>query len=154
MLENTNIMKKSCMISRIFLSIITFILFQILFINEDISWKILPFIFSLIVFVISYPSSIVSKKLIHIGDKLERKKIKILYYAIILPIILFLLLGVIIGIMYFIFELFPTQNEFGAALGQGLLFLFMIIVITIFLVVPYIQTLIILIIRHFVKKSF
>lgn len=144
-------MKNVYLIARIFLVIITFIIFNVMFMNEDVSWKFLPAIFALIVFGISYPSSIISKKLINIGNRLKNKNIKFLYYAIVLPIISFLLLSSIILVMYFIYENFPIQNEFSLVLGQGLMFLFLIILITICIVVPYIQTLIVLIIKHFIK---
>ena len=43
-------MKKSYLISRIILTVMTLIIFNIIFINEDVSWRILPFIFAAIVF--------------------------------------------------------------------------------------------------------
>lgn len=146
----TKTMKKLYAVSRIFLVIITFIIFNIMCINEDVSWKIVPFMFALIVFGISYPSSIISRNLISMGDKLE-KRLKIVYYVIVLPIILFFLLCVIFVTMYFIFEVLPIHNSFNVALGQGLMFLFLIAVITLCVVVPYFQTLIILVIKHFIK---
>lgn len=141
-------MKKSYMLSRMILVIITFILFHVMFINEDRSWKALPLIFSFIVFCVSYPSSIISRKMI--GFKTKRAR-KILYYSFILPLILFLLLSVILGVIYFLFEVFSTQSGFDTTLGQGLMFLFFVIVITICIVLPYIQTILVLIINRFIK---
>ena len=59
-------MKKIYMISRVILVIITFIIFKIMFIHEDSSWTIVAFIFSLIVFIVSFPSALISLSLIHI----------------------------------------------------------------------------------------
>lgn len=56
-------------------------------------------------------------------------------------------------IIIFIYELTPIPNEMGAALGQALIFLFYIAVGTIGIVLPYIQTLIVLILNQFVKNN-
>lgn len=85
------IMEKSYKISRVILAVMTFIIFNIMFIHEDVSWKILPPIFAIIVFVISFLSSMISKLLINVGNKLKSKLIKILYYIIALPICVFIL---------------------------------------------------------------
>ena len=144
------VMEKSYKISRIILVVMAFIIFNIMFINEDVSWKILPPIFAIIVFGVSYPSSVISRLLINIGNKLESKLLKILYYVIALPILVFML---ILGIYtIFIINTIPTPNEFGAALGQALLGLFCIAVGTICVIVPYIQTLIVLVLKRFVKE--
>ena len=57
------IMKKSYKLSHIILAILAFLIFNVMFINEDISWKFLSFIFSLITFRMSLPSSIISTKI-------------------------------------------------------------------------------------------
>lgn len=145
-------MEKSYKISRVILAVMAFIIFNIMFIHEDVSWRILPPIFAVIVFGISYPSSVISRLLINIGNKLESKLLKILYYVIALPIISFLLFYGIYAIMFFIFESIPTPNEMGAALSQALLLLFCIAVGAICVIVPYIQTLIVLILKRFVKN--
>lgn len=144
------VMEKSYKISRIILVVMAFIIFNIMFINEDVSWKILPPIFAIIVFGVSYPSSVISRLLINIGNKLESKLLKILYYVIALPILVFML---ILGIYtIFIINTIPTPNEFGAALGQALLGLFCVAVGAIGVIVPYIQTLIVLVLKQFVKE--
>lgn len=145
-------MEKSYKMSRVILSVIAFIIFNIMFINEDVSWKIFPLIFAVIVFGISFPSSVISRKLINIGNKLESKLLKILYYAIALPTISFLLFYGIYAIMLFIAESIPTPNEMGAALSKALFLLFCITIGAICIIVPYIQTLIVLILNRFVKN--
>lgn len=143
--------KKIYMISRIIIAIVTFIIFNIMFTNEDESWNFLPPIFSLIAFVISFPSSIVSKKLINIGGRIQNKLLKFLYYSIALPVISFLVFWIMYVIMNFISDSIPTPNDFASALGQALKFLFFLTVGTICIIVPYIQTLIVLLIKSFIK---
>lgn len=145
-------MEKLYKISSILLTVVTFIIFNIMFIDEDITWRIIPFIFAAIVFGLSFPSSVISKKLINIGDNLESKLLRILYYVIALPIISFLVFGGICLIMYFIHENIPTPNEMGAALGQALIFLFLVAVVFICVILPYVQTVIVLILNRFVKN--
>lgn len=65
-------MEKYYKISRVILVIATLIISEIMFINEDESWRIIPFIFSVIVLGFSFPSSIISKKLINFEKKLEK----------------------------------------------------------------------------------
>lgn len=145
-------MEKSYKISRVILAIVTFIIFNIMIINEDVSWKIIPFVFGAIVFGLSFPSSVISKKLLNIGNNLESKFLRIFYYIIALPIISFLIFGVVCLIMYFIYENIPTPNEFGAALGQALIFLFFVATVFICVILPYIQTVIVLVLNRFIKN--
>ena len=144
-------MKKIYMISRIALAIITFILFSIMIINEDSSWNIVPIIFSLIVFGLSFPSTIFAKKIIEIGNKIENTFLKILYY-IILPIALLVIcLAFYMGILY-IYDIFiTTPNEMGSTLGQALLILFISAVVVIMVILPYIQAIIINILKRTIK---
>ena len=146
-------MEKSYKISRIIIAVITFILFSIMIINEDESWNFIPLIFAVIAFGLSFPSTLISRKLITIGNRLESKILRGLYYVIIVPVIAFLILYGMCTIVLFIFELTPAPNEMGAALGQAFIFLFWIAVGTIGIVLPYIQTLIVLILNRFVKDE-
>lgn len=144
-------MKKEYRISRYVLLILVFLIFNIMFINEDKSWLILPPIFALITFGLSFPSSIVSKKFIKIGDNIKNKILKILFY-IFLPIILLLISGVIIAIITLPFECFIIDvDDLGIALGQVLSFLFLIMIIIIAVILPYVQTVIVLALRKFKK---
>ena len=147
------IMKKSYKLSRIILAILAFLIFNIMFINEDITWKSLSFIFSLITFIMSFPSSIISKKIINLGNNIKNNMIKILFYIIILPIIIFILSILIYLFNILIFDIFPISNDFSTELGQGLLILFLITVEIICIIVPYIQTLIVLILKQMIKNK-
>lgn len=147
------IMKKSYKLSHIILAILAFLIFNIMFINEDISWKFLSFIFSLITFIMSFPSSIISKKIINLGNNIKNNMIKILFYIIVLPIIIFILSILIYLFNILIFDIFPISNDFATELGQGLLILFLITVEIICIIVPYIQTLIVLILKQMIKNK-
>ena len=146
-------MKKTYMISRIILTVITFVLFSIMVINEDTSAKIIPIIFSSIVFGLSFPSTIFAKKIIEKGNKIENTFLKIGYY-IILPIILLLICLISYMIITYIgdnFIITPNENEIGDALGKGLNILFIEAVVVIAIILPYIQSIIINIIKKIIK---
>lgn len=146
-------MEKYYKISRVILVIATLIISEIMFINEDESWRIIPFIFSVVVLGFSFPSSIISKKLINFEKKLEKPILKILYYVVVLPVIALLFFYVLYLIMFFIFERVQISNEIGPALEQSFVFLFLIAVIFIAVILPYIQTLIVLIINRLLGKE-
>ena len=82
-------MKKELKISRIVIATITLIVFNIMFINEDSSWKIITPIFAFIAYIACFPGAVVCKFLLKIGDNISNIFLKILYYVII-PIILLL----------------------------------------------------------------
>lgn len=149
---NNQLTNKLYKTSRLILTIMTLIIFNIMFINEDIDWKILSIIFALITFGVSFPSTIISKKIINIENKIESKMLKILYYVIVLPIIICVFFVVIALFFKFIYSNIPTPSDFGAQLGQALLGLFFITIGIICIVVPYIQTLIVLILKKYIKS--
>ena len=146
-------MKKIYMISRVVLTLLTFIIFNIMIINEDSSWLILPFVFSLIVFLVSVPSTFISKIFIKMGDRLDKRILQILYYVIILPALIIFLFSVICCIIGFLYERYPSPDDFAAILGQGLVFLFLTILVFVCIIIPYIQTLLVLFLRRFVKEK-
>ena len=141
------------MISKVILVVITFIIFNIMIINEDSSWLILPFFFSLVVFLVSFPSTFISKVFIKIGDRLDKRILKILYYIIILPALMIFLFSGICCIIGFLYERYPSSDDFASVLGQGLLFLFLSVASLVCIIIPYIQTLFILFLRRFIKEK-
>ena len=52
-----------------------------------------------------------------------------------------------------VFDIIPTSNDFATELGQGLLILFFITVEMICIILPYIQTLIVLILKKMIKNK-
>lgn len=145
--------KKIYMISRVILVVITFIIFKIMFIHEDSSWVIVAFIFSLIVFIVSFPSTLISKVFIKIGNRLDKRILKILYYAIILPALTIFLFFGCCCIISLIYDSSSIPDDFAVALGQALLFLFLVATVAICIIIPYIQTLLVLLLKRLVKDK-
>lgn len=146
-------MKKIYMISRVVLTLLTFIVFYIMFINEDSSWVILPFIFSLVVFLVSFPSTFISKIFIKMGDRFDKRILQILYYVIILPALIIFLFSGICCIIGFLYERYPSPDSFSTILGQGLVFLFLVVLCFVCIIIPYIQTLLVLFLKKIVKEQ-
>ena len=149
---DSKLIKKLYKISRIIIAIITFIVFNIMYINEDISWKILPIFFAVLSYGFSFPSSIISERLMNFTDKIKNRIVKFLLYIIFMPTILFFLFLALYRVIMYFFDKMPTPNELGAALNQALTAVFIVTIGTIFLIVPYIQTIIVLILKKFIKE--
>ena len=111
-------------------------------------------IISVVVLGISFPSSKICKFLINKGDKIESKILKVLYYIFALPIAFILILFIvlfIVGIFYgFVLTLFENTVSISFWLNISI----PIIGIGIFTCVlaPYFQTLIIVILRYFLRS--
>lgn len=140
-------MEKYIKISRILITLLVFIVLNIWFIFEnDPQWGF-SIIITIIVFLINPPSSKICKILINKGDKIGNQLSKVLYYALLLPIIFLLLLGAV-GLLYtLVIELFLISNSLN--LGIAILIAFTGIGIFTCVLVPYFQTLIILLLRKY-----
>lgn len=141
--------------SRIIMLILAVVVSLIMFINEDISFKLYgTFFIAIVTLVVSYLVTPISKKMIERGDKLEKKLWRILYYVLVLPILLVMLFLVAFVVITFLFnnKLQNTQ-DFGALLGVGIIMIFLFIASGIVLMVPYIQSLIVLFLRNREKKN-
>lgn len=146
-------MKKINMISRILLGVLAFVIFSIMFIHEDKSWHFVTVLFSLIVFGLSFPSTIFANKIIDKGNKIDNKISRIVYY-ISIPIVLFgICIALYMGILAFddVFTAAFPSNDFASSLGQAFMILFIIGVMVIVVILPYIQALIINILKLFIK---
>ena len=142
-------MEKCVRISRIIITILVFIVLNSWFLYEnDPQWN-LSIILSGAVFLLSYPSSKICKFIINKGDRITNKLFKVLYYAFALPIIFFLVLVAVLLLCNFIVRIFYSSIDLGTAVliacaGIGLITC---------ILVPYFQTLIILILRLYKSKS-
>ena len=139
---------KDYKISRIILTIITFLITIILGINKLDNVIVVSIIIALFTYSVSYSSTMISKKLVGIGDKIENNLKRVIYYFVILPIII----AIVCGIIYTINKVFPISNQFETSIVQGILFFISIELLLICIIFPYIQTLIVLVIRNFIKK--
>lgn len=142
-------MEKYIKISRIITAILVFVLLNIWFIFENDPQWMLAVIISVIVYFISYPSSIIVKFIINNGDRIKSKLLEILYYGIALPIIFFLLLCVVALLCAFVVG-FSVPAE-SLNLGLAVLIAFTGIGIFTCVLVPYFQTLVILLLRNLLK---
>lgn len=139
---------KDYKISRIILTIITFLITIILGINKLDNVIVVSIIIALFTYSVSYSSTMISKKLVGIGDKLDNNLKRVIYYFVILPIII----AVVYSIIYVINKVFPISNQFETSIAQTILFFISIELLLICIIFPYIQTLIVLVIRKFIKK--
>ena len=71
--------EKAYKISSFVLPIISFAILCIMFLNEDSSWLIVAFILSFIIFVLSFPSTWMSKKIYNLGNKFNNKILRICF---------------------------------------------------------------------------
>ena len=147
-------MKAYYLKSRIILLIAAVVVSLIMFINEDISFKIYgTFFIAIVTLVVSYLITPISKKMIEIGDKLEKKLWRILYYILMLPIILVLIILVCFLIGY-IHDLRAPEKyqDMGAALSDAFKVVALYVVFFILFLLPYVQSLIVLFFRNREKK--
>lgn len=144
-------MKKNYSISRVILTILTFILLCILFKNEDASFFKLNIILTAIAFAISFPGAMLSKKLIKIGDNIKNKPLKVLYYLVFLPSLAIIVFLGLYAIIYTIYLNFPETNSLQEALSKAIWVIFNMIASVIIVTIPYLQTIIVLILKKLKK---
>lgn len=145
--------KKAYTISRIIIPILTLIIFSIIFRNEESSIIKLSLIFVIISFLASFPSTIISTKLINVGDKIKNKILKVLYYVVLLPIIAIILAIIMYIIIVYIHELLPKAKDFNTSLGRVIAALTIAIIGIILILVPYVQTILVIIIKKIIKNK-
>ena len=102
------------------------------------------FYFAAVVYIISFPSTIISVIFFDIGNLSDNKLIRILCYCIIFPGVLFLLFKLM---HYIIFNILVTS------ITSFELYMFLNVVCVLFAIIPYLQTLIVLRIIRITKKN-
>lgn len=134
--------------------VLTVVISLIMFINEDISFKIYgTFFIAIITLVVSFLVTPISKKMIEIGDKLEKKLWRILYYVLMLPITLVLIILVCLLIGYIDDLRAPEKyQDMGAALSHAFEVIALYVIFFILFLLPYVQSLIVLFLRNREKK--
>ena len=143
----SNLIKKCVKPSRIFVTLTVFIILNIWFLLENDPQWIFSIIVSAIVFFLSFPSSKVCKFLINKGDKIKNKILRFLFYSLLLPIIFVIFILIVMLLCALIVELFFSTDSIS--LGTAVLIAFTGVGILICTLVPYFQTIIILILRYF-----
>lgn len=145
----SNLMEKCIKLSRTFVTLTVFIILNAWFLFENDPQWIFSIIVSAVVFFISIPTSKVCKFLINKGDKIKNKILRILFYALVLPIIFIILIFIVMLFCALVVEVFfPTDS---ISLGTAVLIAFTGVGILTCVLVPYYQTIIILIIRYFLS---
>lgn len=136
--------------SRIIMLVLAVVVSLIMFINEHISFKIYgTFFIAIVTLVVSFLFTPISKKIIERGDRIEKKLLRIIYYVFGLPILLVMLfLVAFVGITFLFNNKLESTKEFGALLGIGILMFYLFIASGVALIVPYIQSLIVLFLRN------
>ena len=146
-------MENEYKLSRVVVAILTLIISFIILIHEDISVKFFGMsLFTLAAFFASFPGTKVSKKMIETGDKISRLFLRILYYFAVL--IVLLVFGCLLVLLFeYITNGISYSNELGIAAGQAMLTVLIGASFLIFLIIPYIQTLIVLVLRKIRKRK-
>lgn len=139
--------------SRYVMPIISFIILCIMFINEDSSWITVALILSIIVFGLSFPSTWMSKKIYKFGNELESTFARVSYYLLFLPILEFILFYLSYVLILFLGDKFiiTENNDLATALSQAFTVLFFVFVATICIILPHIQAMVVIVIKHFLK---
>lgn len=145
----SDLMKKCIKLSRIFVSLTVFTILNVWFFFEHDPQWIFSIIVSAVVFFFSFPSSKVCKFLIKNGDKINNKILKILFYSLLLPIIFIIFFFIVMLLCALVVELFFSTDSIS--LGIAVLIAFTGIGVLTCTLVPYYQTIIILILRYFLK---
>lgn len=141
--------------SRIIMLILVVVVSLIMFINEDISMRLYGTLFiGIVTLVVSYLVTPISKKMIEIGDKIENKCLKILYYVFMLPVLLVLVYLVCLLVL-FLEEQKATSShqDMGEALGEAIIVIALYTVSFIVFIVPYVQSLIVVLLRNREKND-
>lgn len=144
-------MDKIYKLSRIFL---TFLIFTIVLMCLDEKaplayFLILPITFGVITYLISFITSIISKKIFFIGNEMNNTFFKIVYYIGIL------IVGCLsLSLNHFVFEIIMYKNDLSALMFNNICMILIDGAILIGIILPYFQTLIVLILKRFMKDKF
>lgn len=146
-------MEKEYKLSRIIIAILTMMISFIMCINEDISVKFVAMgLFTSAAFLASFLGAGVSRKMIQVGDKITGLLRRILYYIALL-IALLAVAYILLLIFESVTEIIPYSNELGIAAGQAMLTVLIGASFLVFVIIPYFQTLIVLVLRKHVSKE-
>lgn len=140
-------MKNSYTISRIVIGVLVGVVSLIVLHNEHITLMLGgTILITVVALVMSFLATPVSKQMIGIGDRIMNKFLRVFYYFILLPFILVVVYLLWRLIIYF-FEHMERSTEMGEALGKALIAVFLGVIVLIVFIVPYVQSLIVLLLR-------
>lgn len=99
-----------------------------------------------------FPASLISKLFIKWGDKIQNKALKILYYALALPCLLAIIVIDICYIINLITLPYAKPDKYGSYMGASFTLLFLWVLTIIAFLLPYLKTLIVLLLRRINQK--
>lgn len=144
-------LSKEYKISGIFITILVMAATFIIFHNEDISVRLFATaLFTVAALITNILGARLSIRIIKMGDRIKNKLVKVLYY-IGLPIALICLTGLVWVVMAVVNGKLANTDNIGTSFGQSYMLAIVAIVVCIFAIVPYIQTIIVLVLRKFKK---
>lgn len=144
-------LSKEYKISGIFITILVMAATFIIFHNEDISVRLFATaLFTVAALITSILGTRVSVRIIKMGDRIKNKLVRVLYY-IGLPIVLICLTGLVWVVMAVVNGKLANTDNIGTSFGRSYMLAIVAIVVCIFAIVPYIQTIIVLVLRKFKK---
>ncbi len=142
-------LSKEYKISGMFITILVMTATFIIFHNEDISVRLFATaLFTVVALITSFLGTRVSIRIIKTGDRIKNKLVKVLYY-IGLPIALICLTGLVWVVMAMVNGKLANTDDIGTSFGQSYILVIVAIAVCIFVIVPYIQTIIVLVLRKF-----
>ena len=149
-------MIKEYWISRAVLCVLSVIAVVIIFINEDSSWWIVRVALVGVVFGLSFISEILSRQLIKLGDRKDKISWKLFCYLL-LPIAI---IGTLLAVLWLVawiegestLNADITYDSMGDAMSYALTYLFIMVSAFIGIILPYLQTLIVLPLRKIMNR--
>lgn len=140
-------MKNSYTISRIVICVLAGGISLVALHNEHITLMLgATLLIMAAALVMSFPATPVSKRMIGIGDCIVNKYLRVFYYFMLLPFIL-AVVYLLWMLIYYFFAHMEQSAEMGEALGKALIAVFLGDVVFIMFIVPYVQSLIVLLLR-------
>lgn len=137
-------MKKSYWIARGILTALTVFICLIAMIHEDGTTRFfVTVVLSALALILSFPAERISQRMIAIGDGIAKGRKRVLYYVLLLAGLLALSLAA-----YFVISAGNPKT-----LGEGLMTVFFYTVAIVAILIPYILSVLVLVIRKRVKEE-
>lgn len=144
-------MEKKYIISRVVLCTLTFLISFIVLMNEDMRTRTLAaIIFTGVSLLAGFIATPVSKRIIAYGSNISQKGRRIFFYAVLFPIAI-VLVCVLWTLIFFLMDHSADSQNFAGALGQAVLEVLVLVSAAFLILVPYIQTLIVLLLGKLMK---
>lgn len=145
-------MKKEYGLSRVILVVLALVIVLIIFQNEHRMKQVAGFFYCSVALLASFLGTPVSRKMIRIGDGISHVLLRILYYIGLLVGSLAIAALVGVGCVTVLGNVLPLSDGMEG-LGQALWIVFFGSSLFVFLVVPYLQTILVLLLRKIFSQK-